>query len=126
VEIAVRRSFYANLERGSVFAAGAAVVLPTGKETEGLGNGFTIYEPFAMWGQYLGVNGFVQLHAGIEIPSNHDLGENEGFVRTALGYTLAQDRGFGRAWTPMTEVLMGPSLPMAMSSGTSFRRCRSH
>lgn len=106
VEIAVRRSFYANLERGSIFAAGAAVVLPTGKESQGLGNGFTIYEPFAMWGQYLGANGFAQFHAGLEIPSNHDLGENEGFVRTALGYTFAQDRGFGRAWTPMTEVLM--------------------
>jgi hypothetical protein len=27
-------------------------------------------------------------------------------VRTALGYSFAQDRGFGRAWTPMVEVLM--------------------
>ena len=33
VEIALRRTFYASLDRGSIFAAGGAVVLPTGKET---------------------------------------------------------------------------------------------
>ena len=33
-------------------------------------------------------------------------GQNEAFVRTALGYTFAQDRGFGRAWSPMMEVLV--------------------
>jgi hypothetical protein len=27
-------------------------------------------------------------------------------LRTAVGYTLAQDQGFGRAWTPMAEVLV--------------------
>jgi hypothetical protein len=105
VELALRRAFYANFDRGSIFAAGGAVVLPTGKESEGLGNGFWIYEPFAMWDQFLGRSGFVQVHAGIEIPSDQTVGTNEGFVRTAFGYTLAQDQGFGRAWTPMFEVL---------------------
>ena len=105
VEIAVRRTFYASLERGSIFAAGSAVTLPTGKEDLGLGNGFTIVEPFAMWGQILGASGFVQVHAGYELPSNRTRGQREGFVRTALGYTLAEDRGFGRAWSPMLEVL---------------------
>jgi mono/diheme cytochrome c family protein len=106
VELALRRTFYANLDRGSIFAAGGAVVMPTGKESEGLGNGFWVYEPFAMWGQYLGTDAFLQVHTGIEIPSDHSQGENEGFVRMALGYTLTQDRGFGRAWSPMVEVLM--------------------
>ena len=105
VELALRRTFYANLDRGSIFAAGGAVVLPTGKESEGLGNGFWIYEPFAMWDQFLGRNGFVQIHTGIEIPSDQTAGTKEGFLRTAFGYTLAQDQGFGRAWTPMLEVL---------------------
>jgi hypothetical protein len=27
-------------------------------------------------------------------------------LRTALGYTFAQDQGFGRAWSPMAEVLV--------------------
>jgi mono/diheme cytochrome c family protein len=105
VEIALKRAFYANLQRGSIFSAGGAVVIPTGNEEQGLGNGFWIYEPFAMWNQFVGRNGFVQVHTGIEIPSDGTLGSKEGFVRSAFGYTFAQDQGFGRAWTPMVEVL---------------------
>jgi mono/diheme cytochrome c family protein len=105
IEIAVRRTFYASLDRGNIFAAGGAVTLPTGKEDRGLGNGFAIYEPFAMFGQMVGSNGFVQVHAGYEIPSDHDKGSNEAFLRTTLGYSFAQDRGFGRAWSPMAELL---------------------
>ncbi len=106
IELALRRTIYHDVNRGSIAAVGAAVTLPTGKEALGLGNGFTIVEPFAMWGQIVGGNGFFQVHTGIEIPTDHTLGENEGFVRTAFGYTFAQDRGFGRAWSPMLEVLM--------------------
>jgi hypothetical protein len=106
IEIAVRRTLYASLDRGSIVAAGGAVTLPTGDESDGLGNGFTVYEPFAMWGQILGVNGFLQVHTGIEIPSDHRNGQNEGFLRTALGYTFARDQGFGRTWSPMAEVLV--------------------
>ncbi len=106
IEIAVRRTFYHDVTRGSIFAAGGAVVLPTGKEALGLGNGYTIVEPFAMFGQALGAAGFVQLHTGIEIPTDRRRGENESFARAAVGYSFAQDRTFGRAWTPMVEVLM--------------------
>ena len=105
VELAMKHAFYASFDRGSIFSAGAAVVLPTGKESEGLGNGFWVYEPFAMWGQYLGANGFLQVHAALEIPSDSTNGSKEGFVRTALGYTFTQDQSFGRAWSPMLEVL---------------------
>lgn len=106
VELAVRRTLYASTERGSIVAAGGAVVLPTGNEDAGLGSGFTVYEPFAMWGQIIGTSGFFQAHAGYEFPSDTTLGQREGFLRTAFGYTLAQDKGFGRAWTPMLEVLV--------------------
>lgn len=106
VEIAVKHVVHANLDRGSIFSAGAGIVLPTGKETEGLGTGDWVYEPFAMWGQLLGANGFVQAHTGLEISSDHDRGTRETFLRVALGYTVAQDRGFGRAWSPMVEVLV--------------------
>jgi len=105
VEFAVRRTFYANLDRGSIFAAGGAVIAPTGKENEGLGSGFWTYEPFAMWGQIIGSNAFLQVHGGVEIPSDQTLGDTETFVRAAFGYTFARDQGFGRAWTPMLEVL---------------------
>ncbi len=106
VEIAVRRTFYADLNRGSIFAAGGAVTLPTGKEDLGLGNGYTIYEPFAMFGQIFATSGFVQVHAGYEMPSDQKRGANEAFLRTAVGYSFAQDKGFGRAWSPMAEVMV--------------------
>jgi mono/diheme cytochrome c family protein len=105
IEVAVKHAFYASYDDGSIFAAGGALVMPTGKETEGLGNGYWVYEPFAMWGQFIGRNGFLQVHTGVEIPSDGTQGTTEGFVRAALGYTFAQDRGFGRAWSPMVEVL---------------------
>ncbi len=106
VEFAVRRTFHASEARGSIFAAGAAVTLPTGKEELGLGSGFTIYEPFAMFGQALGTNGFLQLHAGYEIPSDHSKARNEGFLRTALGFSFAEDEGVGRVWSPIAEVIV--------------------
>jgi hypothetical protein len=106
IEFAMRHTFLHSVDSGSIFAAGAAVVLPTGKEELGLGNGYTIVEPFAMFGQMLGTSAFLQVHTGIEIPTDHSQGQNEAFVRTAIGYSLAQDRGFGRAWSPMMEVLV--------------------
>ena len=105
VEVALRQTLYHSVERGSIFAAGGAVTLPTGKEDRGLGSGFTVFEPFAMWGQIFATNGFLQVHTGYEIPSNQTIGTNEGFVRTAVGFTVAQDQGFGRAWSPMVEIL---------------------
>jgi mono/diheme cytochrome c family protein len=105
IEIGFRRTIHADLARGRIIAAGADVKLPTGKEELGLGNGYTVIEPFAMWGQIIGASGFVQTHAGYEIAADHTRGRDEAFARAAFGYTLAQDHGFGRAWTPMLEVL---------------------
>jgi hypothetical protein len=106
MEIAVRRAFYASYDNMAIVAAGGAVTLPTGSEREGLGGGVTIWEPFAMFGKGIGPAGFVQMHAGIELPTDKSKATNETFVRTAFGYTFSQDRGFGRDWTPMTEILV--------------------
>ena len=105
VGLAFKRTLYANAVNGRIAAAGIEMALPTGKEDLGLGNGYTVFEPFAMWGQILPKNAFLQMHGGIELPSDSTLGTKEGFVRTAFGATVAQDRGFGRAWTPQLEVL---------------------
>jgi mono/diheme cytochrome c family protein len=102
---AFRRTFYASMRTGGIGAAGLEVALPTGKESLGLGNGFSIIEPFAMWGQMLPRNSFLQLHGGLEVPSDGDKGEREAYLRTAIGTTIAVDRGFGRAWSPQVEVL---------------------
>jgi mono/diheme cytochrome c family protein len=105
VAVSFKRTFYASLDTGSIFTAGAEMVLPTGKDSAGFGHGFTVYEPFALFGQILPRGMFLQAAAGIEVPSDHRRGNNEVFWRGAFGGTLAQDRGFGRAWSPMVEVL---------------------
>ena len=58
-----------------------------------------------MFAKGIGANGFLQMHGGVELPSDKNKASNESFLRAALGYTYAQDHGFGRAWTPMTEIL---------------------
>jgi len=81
------------------------VTLPTGKDEIGVGEGATVWEPFAMLDKGLGANGFVQLHGGYMASSNRTNVENSTYFRQAWGYTYAQDHGFGRSWTPMTEII---------------------
>jgi hypothetical protein len=45
------------------------------------------------------------MHGGLELPTDTTRGTWEGFIRTAVGTTVAANRGFGRAWTPQVEVL---------------------
>ena len=46
------------------------------------------------------------LFRSIELPTNKQKAVNESFLRTTVGYTIAQDQGYGRAWTPMAELLI--------------------
>jgi mono/diheme cytochrome c family protein len=105
VAFAFKRTVFASTRTGGIGAAGIEVVLPTGKENLGLGNGYSVFEPFAMWGQVLPRNAFLQLHGGVEVPSDSTRGAREAYLRTAVGTTFAQNRGFGRAWSPQIEVL---------------------
>jgi hypothetical protein len=47
----------------------------------------------------------VQLQTGGEVPVDTEKAPRAFFVRTAAGKTLTQDRGFGRSWTPMVELI---------------------
>jgi Cytochrome C oxidase, cbb3-type, subunit III len=105
VALAFKRTIFADVDTGGIGAAGLEVIAPTGKESIGLGNGYWVFEPFAAWGQILPKNAFLQVHGGAELPSDTTLGAKEAFLRTSIGATLAQDRGFGRAWSPQVEVL---------------------
>lgn len=105
VAMAFRRTLYASVATGSIGAAGVEVAFPTGKESIGLGNGYGIVEPFAMWGQILPRNFFLQFHGGVELPADTTLGAKEAYLRGAIGTTFAENRGFGRAWSPQVEVL---------------------
>jgi hypothetical protein len=105
VAFAFKHTMYASMRTGRIAAAGMEVLLPTGKEDLGLGNGYTVFEPFAMWGQILPHNWFLQMHGGAEFPSDSVNGAREAYLRTALGTSFAQDRGFGRVVSPQVEVL---------------------
>jgi mono/diheme cytochrome c family protein len=105
VSFGFKRAIAHTMRTGSIVSAGAEVIVPTGNEDKGLGGGVTVFEPFAMWGQMLPANGFFQMHGGIEFPSDPSKASREGFVRSAIGTTFAQERGFGRAWSPQLELL---------------------
>jgi mono/diheme cytochrome c family protein len=94
---------------GSILSASGEVVLPTGKETQGLGKGTTVFEPFVTFGQVLPANAFVHVQAGAELPRDRDVAEREGFWRVAAGATIEQGQ-FGRAWSPMVELLASREL----------------
>lgn len=102
IAVAFKYAALHSLSRGSILSIGSELVFPTGKESEGLGGGATVFEPFVAFGQILPRDGFLHLHAGVEIPSGPDH-DNEVFWRAALGKTLTQGRS-GRAWSPMIEV----------------------
>lgn len=105
IALAFKRTLHASLPRGTIAAAGAEVIMPTGNADRDLGKGTAVVEPFAMWGLLLPRNAFLQMHGGIELPADTDRASREVYLRTALGTSIMQDRGFGRAWSPQVEIL---------------------
>ncbi len=105
VALAYKHVLYDSLPRGTIFSVGSEFIFPTGKETEGLGGGKKVFETFAAYGQILPDDAFFHFQGGFEAPVKADGAANEAFWRLALGKTWAQNRGFGRAWSPMVEVV---------------------
>jgi hypothetical protein len=106
---ALKHVLFHSLASGAIVSAAAEVVLPTGKETQGLGTGTMVFEPFVAIGKMLPADGFVQFQGGVEIPWNRQRRAAEAFWRTAVGRTFIEDR-FGRSWTPMLEVIGAKAL----------------
>lgn len=104
INAAIKYALFDSLPRGVIVSAGGEITLPTGSESAGLGGGVTMLEGFAMFGKTLPSDGFLQFHAGFEVPSNADAATKEAYWRTAIGKTYARQR-WGRAWSPMVEVL---------------------
>ena len=114
VAVAVKHALLHSLERGNIFSVVGEVVLPTGKESLGLGGGATIFEPFVAFGQILPADGFLQLQAGLELPAASGR-TREAFWRTAVGRTFTEGR-FGRTWSPMVELLAARDLEDAATT----------
>jgi len=101
---AYKHVLFDSLSRGSIFAAGGEIKLPTGSESKGLGNGVTMFEAFGTLSQALPRDGFLHAHTGIEVPADAQQAAKETFWRLALGKSF-MERRWGRAWSPMIEIL---------------------
>lgn len=105
IAVGFKRALYASVDTGRILSAGGEIALPSGSSSSGLGSGTTVFEPFVLFGQAVGATGFVQAHAALEWPADRTQAVREAVVRAAVGTSFLQDRGFGRAWTPMAEIL---------------------
>jgi len=92
-----------SLRRGSIFAAAAEVVVPTGSTERSIGAGTTVIEPFVTFGQRLPARTFVQVQVGGGIPFDRARAD-EAFWRAAVGQQFRQGE-FGRLFAPMIEIL---------------------
>lgn len=101
---AYKHVLFDSLASGSIVSAGGEIKLPTGKESEWLGGGVTVFEGFGTFSQILPSDGFLHAHAGIEAPSNRARAPKEAFWLVAAGKSFMEG-GWGRAWSPMVELL---------------------
>ncbi len=97
-----KQTVHHNLQRGSIFSVGGEVVLAA-DGPGGLTDRWAIVEPFAAYGQLLPNDAFIQVQALAEIMGDRSR-DDEMAVRVAFGKTWTEGE-FGRAWTPMVELL---------------------
>ncbi|MFO7892225.1 MAG: c-type cytochrome [Longimicrobiales bacterium] len=104
IALGVKHAVWHNAGNGSILSLAGEVILPLGDEDDGVGSGTTIFEPFVSFGQLLPADAFLHVMVGGEVPVDTDRAEREAFWRAALGKTFTSGQ-FGRAWSPMVEVL---------------------
>ena len=103
VSLGYKYALYHALERGNALSAGGEVILPTGNEYEGFGSGSTKLEPYLAFVQLMPGDAFFQAQALGEFAVS-GTAEDEVAVRALIGRTFTQGE-FGRAWSPMVELL---------------------
>ncbi|MBD3413763.1 MAG: c-type cytochrome [Candidatus Aminicenantes bacterium] len=108
--VGVKRTLFHSLDKGSIFSAAAEVIMPTGDEAQGFGKGTFVFEPFLSYGQILPADFFLHSQLGAEFPAQGDKAETEAFFRLALGRTFTTGGWWGRAWSPMIELLASGEL----------------
>jgi hypothetical protein len=107
VRLSLKRAFHHG--RDSIVSVAGEIILPTGDDERGFGRGTAVFEPYLAWGQILPADFFLQTQVGLELTFDKDKADNEALLRAALGWTK-QSGQFGRAWSPMLEVLVGRDL----------------
>jgi mono/diheme cytochrome c family protein len=94
-----------NLRAGSILSITGETVFATGNADQGMGKGVTVFEGFASYGQILPNSAFLQFQSGIELPTNTDIANRAVYWRAVVGRSFAPDKGLGRLWSPMVELL---------------------
>jgi hypothetical protein len=105
IALGAKYALWHSKERGGIVSVAGEVVVPTGERDRGLGGGTVVLEPSLLWGQVLPRDFFLHAQLLGEFPTQGDRGEDEAQLRLALGRSYFQDRGFGREWAPMLELL---------------------
>jgi hypothetical protein len=104
LSLAFKYALRHSLSQGSIFSVGGELVLPTGDEDRGFGKGTAVLEPYMLFAKLLAGDAFWQFQGKLEFPVEDGF-EDELVVRSALGKTWTTNGAFGRAWTPMIELL---------------------
>ena len=94
-----------NLRTGSLLSLSGETIFATGNAERGMGKGVTLFEVFAGYGQILPGKAFLHFQTGAELPVDTDKANQAIFWRTVVGRSFAPDRGMGRLWSPMVELL---------------------
>lgn len=105
-----KRALAHSLAQGFIFSLSGEVVLPTGDTAAGLSKDTTVFESFVTAGKLLPSDGFLQFQGGVELPVDTQKASREAFWRAAVGKTFTENGPFGRAWSPMIEVLAAREL----------------
>jgi hypothetical protein len=103
--LGLKRLLTSSFRTGSFLSVQGEVLLPVGNREHGLGSGVTSFETFAAYGQLLPWSGFVQIQTGGEFPTDTAKSPRAFFFRSALGRSIYRNRGFGRLWAPMVELI---------------------
>ncbi len=115
VSFGYKRTVHHDLRRGTILSLGAEAVLASEVEASGSLRRAPVFEPFVAYAHLLPRDSFVQMQALAELAADGDAHHVAEFG-VAFGKTWTRGE-FGRAWTPMIEVLTARDL----TSGASTR-----
>jgi mono/diheme cytochrome c family protein len=105
VALGFKQKLFHSVGKGSILSVGGEVIFPTGNPGLGTGGESTVFEMFAAFGQILPADSFLQVQAGIELPTHPAAVSRAWYLRTAIGKSFSTNGGFGRRWSPMVEVI---------------------
>ena len=105
ISLGAKLALWHGKARGGIVSVAGELVVPTGERARGLGGGTVVLEPSLLWGQLLPRDFFLHAQLLGELPTRGSRGDDELQLRLAFGKSLFEDRGFGREWAPLLELV---------------------